>query len=117
MRSCRLSCYFNFLIYIFCLSILSACGQSDVQNTNPVTSKLAESETDIASELVVPASVLAAVPDIVGEISRSSIDTNEQEANGNSINASISQDGRYVVFDSIATNLATNDNNSTWDIY
>jgi PKD repeat protein/Tol biopolymer transport system component len=117
MRSCSLSFYFNFLIYIFCLSILSACGQSELQNTSPATSKLAESESEIASFVIEPASVIAAVPDIVGEISRSSIDTNEQEADGNSINASISQDGRYVVFDSIAANLVTNDNNSTWDIY
>jgi len=46
-----------------------------------------------------------------------SVDSNENQANGNSLNADISADGNYVAFQSIATNLDTGDFNAKIDIF
>lgn len=115
MRSSRI---FIFPVIIF-LFVLNACGHPDQQISSTELEDLANLPTDRDSdpEAVNLTTALAAIPDFVGETSRISVDSNEQEANGNSINASISADGRYVVFDSVATNLTTADNNSTWDIF
>jgi Tol biopolymer transport system component len=42
---------------------------------------------------------------------------NGLQGNGNSTNASISQDGRYVAFQSEASNLVPNDTNGVTDIF
>ena len=39
------------------------------------------------------------------------------QSNGNSIGSSVSADGRYVAFESDATNLAAGDSNGVMDIY
>jgi hypothetical protein len=54
---------------------------------------------------------------VTGSTWRASIATNGAQGNGDSMNSWISGDGRYVVFQSSATNLAPNDNNGTDDIF
>jgi Tol biopolymer transport system component len=49
--------------------------------------------------------------------SRASVRTNGTQANGDSGSPSISDDGRYVVFSSYATNLVGSDSNATSDIF
>jgi Tol biopolymer transport system component len=39
------------------------------------------------------------------------------QANDSSFLSSVSNDGRYVVFDSLATNLVPRDTNETWDVF
>jgi len=46
-----------------------------------------------------------------GTTTRVSISSNEVQANGDSFNPSISADGRYVVFESVATNLVSGNGN------
>jgi len=48
---------------------------------------------------------------------RVSIDSSEQQANWISSRSAISSDGRYVVFESIATNLVANDTNNYFDVF
>ena len=52
-----------------------------------------------------------------GTTSRVSVDSAGAESNGASVNPSISADGRYVAFHSLATNLVTGDSNLTSDIF
>jgi hypothetical protein len=52
-----------------------------------------------------------------GTTVRASIDTNEQQANDRSQFPSISWDGRFVAFESRATNLVTNDTNAVEDVF
>lgn len=48
---------------------------------------------------------------------RVSVNSNGDEANGDSQNPSISADGRYIVFESGASNLVANDSNNYSDIF
>lgn len=48
---------------------------------------------------------------------RVSVDSAKAQANGESANPAISADGRYVVFESAATNLVPNDTNDLKDIF
>ena len=50
-------------------------------------------------------------------IGRVSVDTAGSDANGASDNPSTSSDGRYVAFESFATNLVANDTNTDKDIF
>jgi flagellin-like hook-associated protein FlgL len=52
-----------------------------------------------------------------GTTTRVSVDSSGNEANGDNWNGSISGDGRYVVIESSATNLATGDTNGVDDIF
>ena len=52
-----------------------------------------------------------------GAIQRASTGTNQQQANGDSFNPSISTDTRYVLFESVASNLVENDTNVASDIF
>lgn len=52
-----------------------------------------------------------------GQTSRASVDSAGVEANGHSFATSISADGRYVAFDSEASNLVAGDTNNTWDVF
>ena len=52
-----------------------------------------------------------------GTTTRVSVDSAGTEANDNSFRAALSADGRYVAFESIASNLVAGDNNRTWDIF
>jgi Tol biopolymer transport system component len=52
-----------------------------------------------------------------GALARVSVTSNGAEANSPSHTASISADGRYVVFTSLATNLSASDTNNKADVY
>jgi Tol biopolymer transport system component len=52
-----------------------------------------------------------------GRTSRVSIDSSGGQANGDSYNPSMSSDGRYVVFDSHASDLVPGDTNSASDVF
>ncbi len=52
-----------------------------------------------------------------GQLSLVSVDSENQAADGNSWVRFISADGRYVVFESLATNLVPTDNNAAWDVF
>lgn len=54
---------------------------------------------------------------ITGITERVSVDSDGNEANGISTNHKISGDGRYVVFQSTATNLVAGDTNATSDVF
>jgi Tol biopolymer transport system component len=50
-------------------------------------------------------------------ITRASVRTNGNQGDGSSLNASISDDGRFVAFESFATNLVKQDTNSKRDVF
>ena len=52
-----------------------------------------------------------------GTTERVSISSGEAQANANSLHSSISADGRFVVFDSYATNLVPGDTNNSSDVF
>jgi len=52
-----------------------------------------------------------------GVTTRVSTDVNGQQGNGHTQSASISSDGSFVAFDSIAGNLLPNDTNGKWDVF
>ena len=52
-----------------------------------------------------------------GATRRISVDSAGLEADNHSIRPSISEDGRFVAFESLATNLVANDTNSLFDIF
>jgi PKD repeat protein len=123
----------NLLISAVFLLLSSACEHSDPSNTvtveqipteisnpdkqsDPVIEITPEPETGTATPDVTFVTTMA-MPDFLGDTLLISVDSNEQQSNANSINGSISADGRYVVFDSIASNLVTDDNNEIWDIF
>ncbi|MCB9112600.1 MAG: PD40 domain-containing protein [Anaerolineales bacterium] len=54
---------------------------------------------------------------VTGIVSRASLTSTGGEPNNEAINASISGDGRFVVFDSEADNLVPNDTNGAGDIF
>jgi len=67
----------------------------------------------IALALAIPLASRAAPSDTI----RVSLATDETEANDNSYSPAISADGRYVAFDSKATNLVSGDTNGYHDIF
>ncbi len=69
--------------------------------------------------LFAPASFMggAAAADAEASTTRISVATDGTEGNGASARPSISADGRYVAFQSWATNLVVNDTNNAWDIF
>jgi hypothetical protein len=54
---------------------------------------------------------------ILGDTTRVSVSSSGEQANGNSKNASISDNGRYIVFESAASNLVEGDDNGVDDIF
>ncbi len=52
-----------------------------------------------------------------GVTTRVSTDSSGNEGDGGSYDPSISSDGRYVAFQSLATNLVTGDTNDEWDVF
>ncbi len=54
---------------------------------------------------------------LTGQTERISVDSQGNEANGQATQASISADGRFVAFDSLATNLVADDNNDRRDAF
>jgi len=68
----------------------------------------------LAIGLAYPAITSAVVP---GVNERVSVDTNETQANSNGQDASVSGDGRFVAFESNASNLVASDTNAARDIF
>ena len=60
---------------------------------------------------------LSPTPVFAGSTERVSVSALGLQANGNSVNASISADGRYVAFASDATNLSDGDTNGLRDVF
>jgi Tol biopolymer transport system component len=54
---------------------------------------------------------------VTGSTTRASVDSTGREANGPSFNAAVSGDGRFVAFDSDATNLVPLDSNGKRDVF
>jgi hypothetical protein len=54
---------------------------------------------------------------LLGTTTRASVDSSGGQANGSSLDVSISSDGRFVAFTSTASNLAPGDTNLTWDVF
>jgi Tol biopolymer transport system component len=54
---------------------------------------------------------------VAGTTERVSISSEEQQGDGASGGPSVSADGRYVAFLSLATNLVPGDTNATWDVF
>ena len=54
---------------------------------------------------------------ITGATTLISVDSSGVQGNGPSENASISTDGRFVAFESHASNLVPNDTNAAWDVF
>jgi len=54
---------------------------------------------------------------VSGNISRLSVDSVGTEANGNSQNASLSQNGKFIAFESTASNLVPDDTNGQGDVF
>ncbi|MDD1720003.1 MAG: hypothetical protein LUQ25_08090 [Methanoregulaceae archaeon] len=52
-----------------------------------------------------------------GATTRVSVRSNGNQGNGDSYSPSISADGRYVAFESAATNLVAGDTNGAWDVF
>jgi len=52
-----------------------------------------------------------------GQTTRVSVDSSGAEGNAGSAFPSISADGRFVAFDSLASNLVPGDMNGTWDVF
>jgi hypothetical protein len=52
-----------------------------------------------------------------GMTKRASVDSSGVEGNDRSVGLSISADGRYVAFESLADNLVPGDTNSNWDVF
>jgi Tol biopolymer transport system component len=48
---------------------------------------------------------------------RVSVGPGGQQADGNSLHSAISADGRFVAFESYASNLVAGDTNNTWDVF
>ena len=72
----------------------------------------------LASALVIPGGLAAPeAAEALGTTTRASVSSAGVEANGSSENFAISANGRFVVFDSIATNLVAGDTNGTRDVF
>lgn len=54
---------------------------------------------------------------VAGTITRVSVGSGNIEANAESASPAVSDDGRFIAFQSLASNLAAGDFNGTWDIF
>src|SRR5207244_1359384 len=90
------------------LSVISADGQSVVFTSD--ADNLVPGDTNQVSDVF--------VRDLVrGETGRVSLSSTGEEANEDSFNSAVSADGRYVAFDSAASNLVPGDTNDRFDVF
>lgn len=54
---------------------------------------------------------------LTGETKRVSVGIHGQQANGPSENVTIAHDGRYLAYQTLASNLVLGDDNGAWDVY
>ena len=59
----------------------------------------------------------ASASEAAGHTTLVGVNSNEALGNGNDIASKISNDGRYVLFESTSTNLAPDDTNPIWDLF
>jgi len=120
------------LFTVWLLLLLTGCGNSSpgVADNSEANSSESNNSDAISGDVIAPGNegtvkpivapdtyIKLALPDIAGTTEKVSIGSDGVAGDGNSISSAISADGRYVVFDSIASTLTTNDGNSTWDIF
>jgi hypothetical protein len=67
--------------------------------------------------LILIAALATSASALGGATERVSLDSSGMQSNGKSQFPAISADGRYVAFESEASNLVTGDTNNTWDIF
>lgn len=72
--------------------------------------------TDATGAQIADSQAKGTIHDDDAQLSLVSIRSDGKMANGDSMDPHISYDGRYVVFDSSASNLATPDTNNQWDV-
>ncbi|MBE9532376.1 MAG: PD40 domain-containing protein [Proteobacteria bacterium] len=88
--------------------LVSADGRYEVFQSN--ASNLVEADENRATDIFLR-------DNFSDTLSRASVSSKGEESNGYSLDASISPEGRYVVFESDATNLVEEDTNNVWDIF
>ncbi|NUP95323.1 MAG: PD40 domain-containing protein [Planctomycetaceae bacterium] len=54
---------------------------------------------------------------VTGTVTRASVASGGLETNADSLSPAVSDDGRFIAFQSLASNLASGDFNSTWDVF
>lgn len=107
-------------MFLFAATLIlsTSCSHDDGQALNADSGHTGEGrEDDLPSDDNNPPNGKSYLVDIAGEIERISVDNFGVEADSNSINSDLSADGRFVVFNSLATNLVHDDSNQTWDIF
>jgi Tol biopolymer transport system component len=71
----------------------------------------------LAIPVALLAAILVAAPAAAASTTRVSVKSDGKQANGSSSDSSISANGRYVAFDSVASNLVAKDTNGTVDVF
>jgi len=71
----------------------------------------------LAGLLLVPASAAPAAPAAPGATTRISVASGGAQANRDSGGSAVSANGRYVAFESAASNLVPGDSNGLWDVF
>lgn len=99
-----LNATFALLVLVSGALLLTACGRQA-----PPTSEL---EAQSAPMTLAPLGLLSP-----GGIERVSVASDGTQGNASSTTHSISADGRYVAFQSQASNLVPHDTNDTWDVF
>ena len=82
-----------------------------------LASNLAPGDSNRVSDIFLRDTCRKAAPECIPSTVRVSVANNGSEPNGASFGPSISGDGRYVVFTSLADNLVSKDKNSSADIF
>lgn len=97
------------------LPAISADGRF-VAFTSAATNLVAN-DTNAAFDIFLRDTCNGAAPNCTPATIRVSLASDGSQANGKSFNPSISADGRFIAFDSDATNLAANDTNGSTDVF
>ncbi|WP_455206035.1 PKD domain-containing protein [Kaarinaea lacus] len=106
------------VLFAATLLLSTSCSHDDVQTLNADSGNTEESrEDDLPGDERNPPNGKTYLVDIAGEMERISVNNFGVEADSNSINSDVSADGRFIVFNSLATNLVNDDSNQTWDIF
>jgi hypothetical protein len=97
----------------FCVRVLVTLGQCTKAGTiRRLPMSVSRSLALVVAVLVVPSAICWA-----GQTTRVSVSSAAEESDGQSCSRSVSGDGRYVAFDSYASNLVPGDTNAQGDIF
>jgi len=80
-------------------------------------SNLVANDTNVAFDIFLRDTCMGAAPSCTPATIRVSVASDDSQSNDNSFDPSISADGRFVAFDSKATNLVANDTNGAADVF